>query len=188
MLRFRAWSFVTCQKSQNQKYKHYRGYELAVHFAYPWNNPRSAIASPYLTYDQQHRRDRMFMGFAACAKGAFHCSQNACVLMFITAAVLEQKSGRSTSQMPFNQLLQKRHCHVLNWCKIRVRVIDSKVSVAVFGGHFDTDIMQYLASRMVNMLPDTTASLICRVPISTCWPLISLISFALNWLTLMTTG
>ena len=31
-----------------------------VVYAFPWNAPRSALASPYLTYDQQHRRDRMF--------------------------------------------------------------------------------------------------------------------------------
>ena len=29
---------------------------------------------------------------------------------------------------------------------------NSNVSAAVFGGHFDTEIMQYLASRMVNMV------------------------------------
>ncbi len=28
-------------------------------YAYPWNIPREAIASPYLTYDEQHRRDQM---------------------------------------------------------------------------------------------------------------------------------
>nr|BBI97208.1 hypothetical protein MRY18106EAS_37400 [Enterobacter asburiae] len=29
-------------------------------FAYPWNAPRLAIASPYLTHAQQQRRDRLF--------------------------------------------------------------------------------------------------------------------------------
>ncbi|EHU02046.1 hypothetical protein CKS_0543 [Pantoea stewartii subsp. stewartii DC283] len=28
-------------------------------FAYPWNAPRLAIASPYPTYDQQQHRDRL---------------------------------------------------------------------------------------------------------------------------------
>ncbi|UMX66498.1 hypothetical protein MJ560_21480 [Klebsiella pneumoniae] len=30
--------------------------------------------------------------------------------------------------------------------------INSNVSTAVFGGHLDTQLMQYLASRMVNMV------------------------------------
>ena len=30
--------------------------------------------------------------------------------------------------------------------------INSNVSTAVFGGHFDTRLMQYLASRMVNLV------------------------------------
>lgn len=36
--------------------------------------------------------------------------------------------------------------------KYECTCINSKVSAAVFGGHFDTELMQYLASRMVNMV------------------------------------
>lgn len=32
---------------------------MTQEFAYPWNVPREAIASPYLTYDQIHRRDQL---------------------------------------------------------------------------------------------------------------------------------
>jgi hypothetical protein len=32
---------------------------MTQEFAYPWNAPREAIASPYLTYDQIHRRDQL---------------------------------------------------------------------------------------------------------------------------------
>ncbi|WP_241967308.1 hypothetical protein, partial [Salmonella enterica] len=31
-----------------------------IDYAFVWNFPKQAIASPYLTYDQQYRRDRMF--------------------------------------------------------------------------------------------------------------------------------
>jgi hypothetical protein len=63
------------------------------------------------------------------------------------------KSGQSTSQCFFNQLLQKALPRLeLVATKYECASINSKVSAAVFGGHFDTEIMQYLASRMVNMV------------------------------------
>lgn len=41
----------------------------------------------------------------------------------------------------------------MNWSqKYECTGINSKVSAAVFGGHFDTELMQYQASRMVNMV------------------------------------
>jgi phage/conjugal plasmid C-4 type zinc finger TraR family protein len=84
---------VTCQEVTELKSKHYRGYELAVQFAYPWNAPRSAIASPYLTYDQQHRRDRMFAALLHARKVL--SLQPECVRfdVYRTAAVLEQNQG-----------------------------------------------------------------------------------------------
>ncbi|MBK0000210.1 replication endonuclease [Erwinia sp. S38] len=32
---------------------------MTIQYAYPWNKPRAAIASPYLTYEQIRRRDQM---------------------------------------------------------------------------------------------------------------------------------
>ena len=37
-------------------------------FAYPWNEPRSAIASPYLTHPQLQRRDRLFSALQQARK------------------------------------------------------------------------------------------------------------------------
>ncbi|EPW4201892.1 replication endonuclease [Enterobacter hormaechei] len=124
-----------------------------VAYAYPWNAPRSAIASPYLTYDQQHRRDRMFAALLHARKVL--SLQPECVRfdVYRTAAVLEQ-----------NQSSQRANAFLISFCKkalprlelvakkYECAGIDSKVSAAVFGGHFDTEIMQYLASRMVNMV------------------------------------
>ncbi|EHE8205087.1 TPA: replication endonuclease [Escherichia coli] len=126
---------------------------MAVQFAYPWNAPRSAIASPYLTYDQQHRRDRMFAALLHARKVL--SLQPECVRFdaYRTAAVLEQNQGS-----------QRANAFLISFCKKalpRLELvakkyecvgIDSKVSAAVFGCHFDTEIMQYLASRMVNMV------------------------------------
>lgn len=124
-----------------------------VAYAYPWNAPRSAIASPYLTFDQQHRRDRMFAALLHARKVL--SLQPECVRfdVYRTAAVLEQNQGS-----------QRANAFLISFCKKalpRLKLvakkyecagIDSKVSAAVFGGRFDTKLMQYLASRMVNMV------------------------------------
>ncbi|SAF23737.1 bacteriophage replication gene A [Enterobacter hormaechei] len=128
-------------------------HNTTVAYAYPWNAPRSAIASPYLTYDQQHRRDRMFAALLHARKVL--SLQPECVRfdVYRTAAVLEQNQGS-----------QRANAFLISFCKkalprlelvakkYECASIDSKVSAAVFGGHFDTEIMQYLASRMVNMV------------------------------------
>lgn len=128
-------------------------HNTTVAYAYPWNAPRSAIASPYLTYDQQHRRDRMFAALLHARKVL--SLQPECVRfdVYRTAAVLEQNQGS-----------QRANAFLISFCKkalprlelvakkYECAGIDSKVSAAVFGGHFDTEIMQYLASRMVNMV------------------------------------
>ncbi|SAH16422.1 bacteriophage replication gene A [Enterobacter asburiae] len=73
--------------------------------------------------------------------------------VYRTAAVLEQNQGS-----------QRANAFLISFCKkalprlelvakkYECTGIDSKVSAAVFGGHFDTEIMQYMASRMVNMV------------------------------------
>lgn len=128
-------------------------HNTTVAYAYPWNAPRSAIASPYLTYDQQHRRDRMFAALLHARKVL--SLQPECVRfdVYRTAAVLEQNQGS-----------QRANAFLISFCKkalprlelvakkYECTGIDSKVSAAVFGGHFDTEIMQYMASRMVNMV------------------------------------
>ncbi len=125
---------------------------MAFQFAYPWNAPRSAIGSPYLTYDQQHRRDRMFAALLHAKKEL--SLQPECVRfdVYRTAAVLEQHQGS-----------ERANAFLISFCKKalpRLELVSKKyecarinadVSAAVFGGHFDTQLMQYLASRMVNM-------------------------------------
>ncbi|EBU5873072.1 replication endonuclease [Salmonella enterica] len=122
-------------------------------FAYPWNAPRSAIASPYLTYDQQYRRDRMFAALLHARKVL--SLQPECVRfdVYRTAAMLEQNQGS-----------QRANAFLISFCKkalprlelvakkYECAGINSNVSAAVFDGHFDTQLMQYLASRMVNMV------------------------------------
>jgi hypothetical protein len=84
-----------------------------------------------------------------------HSLQPECVRfdVYRTAAVLEQNQGS-----------QRANAFLISFCKKalpRLELvakkyecvgINSNVSTAVFGGHFDTELMQYLASRMVNMV------------------------------------
>ncbi|AXC93912.1 hypothetical protein DOE58_03090 [Salmonella enterica subsp. enterica serovar Brandenburg] len=77
-----------------------------VVYAFPWNAPRSAIASPYLTYDQQYRRDRMFAALLHARKVL--SLQPECVRfdVYRTAAVLEQNQGS-----------QRANAFLISFCK-----------------------------------------------------------------------
>lgn len=124
-----------------------------IAYAYPWNAPRLAIASPYLTYDQQYRRDRKFAALLHARKVL--ALQPECVRFEVnrTATVLEQTQGSQRANdflisfckkaLPRLELVAKKY---------ECTGIKTKVSNAVFGGHFDTQLMQYLASRMMNMI------------------------------------
>ncbi|ENI2423240.1 replication endonuclease [Escherichia coli] len=126
---------------------------MGISYAYPWNAPRSAIASPYITYEQQYRRDRKFAALLHARKVLAH--QPECVRREVnrTAHLLEQTQG-----------CQRANTFLISFCKKalpRLELVSKKyectgiktdVSNAVFGGHFDTQLMQYLASRLVNMI------------------------------------
>lgn len=129
------------------------GYELVIQYAYPWNAPRQAIATPYLTHDQLQRRERMFAALLHARKAL--SLQPECIRfdVYRTAAALEQYYGS-----------QRANAFLISFCKKalpRLELVAKKyacagitcnVSAAVFGGHFDSRLMQYLASRMVNLV------------------------------------
>ncbi len=60
---------------------------------FTWNAPRPAIASPYLTYAQERRRDQMFAALLHARKVL--SLQPECVRFEVnrTATVLEQTQG-----------------------------------------------------------------------------------------------
>lgn len=129
------------------------GYELAIQYAYPWNAPRQAIATPYLTHDQLQSRERMFAALLHARKAL--SLQPECIRfdVYRSAAALEQYHGS-----------QRANAFLISFCKKalpRLELVAKKyacagitcnVSAAVFGGHFDSRLMQYLASRMVNLV------------------------------------
>ena len=122
-------------------------------YAYPWNTPRSAIASPYLTYDQQQRRDRMFAALLHARKALSLQPESVRFDVYRTAAVLEQNQGS-----------QRANAFLISFCKKalpRLELVAKKyectginrvLSADVFAGQFDTQLVQYLEARMVNML------------------------------------
>ncbi len=124
-----------------------------VTYAWPWNTPRSAIASPYLTYAEQHRRDHMIAALLHARKAL--SLQPECVRydVYRTAATLEQHHDS-----------QRANAFLISFCKKalpRLELVAKKykstginrdVSAAIFKGHFDTGVLQYLASRLVNMV------------------------------------
>lgn len=126
---------------------------MGISYAYPWNAPRSAIASPYLTYDEEHRRDRMIAALLRARKAL--SLQPECVRfdVYRKADALEKSQGS-----------QRANAFLVNFCKkalprielvtkkYQVNGINSDASAAIFGGHFDTRLLRYMASRMVNMV------------------------------------
>ncbi|WP_227136500.1 replication endonuclease [Kosakonia radicincitans] len=143
---------------------------MAVSWAYPWNAPRSAIASPYLTHAELHRRNQHF----AAVQQARHALalQPECIRFPITRRidVLEQAHGTARA----NAFL----CHFFHRAIPRLNAVTQRyqhkplsprLSRAVFNGHFDTTIQQDLASRLVallaryNQLPDLAKSAIDRL-------------------------
>lgn len=126
---------------------------MAISYAYAWNAPRSAIASPYLTYPEQHRRDRMIAALLHARKAL--SLQPECVRydVYRTAAALEQHHDS-----------QRANAFLISFCKkalprlelvakkYQATGVKSDVSAAVFSGHFDTEMLQYIASRLVNMV------------------------------------
>ncbi|MEO3990259.1 replication endonuclease [Pseudocitrobacter cyperus] len=126
---------------------------MADSFAYPWNAPHPAIASPYLTHGQQQRRDRLFAALLRARK--MLSLQPACVRheVYHTVDALEQHQGSLRANAFLIRFCRKALPRLERVAeKYQCAGISRDVSAAVFGGHFDTQLLQYLASRMVNMV------------------------------------
>ncbi len=161
---------------------------MAVQFAYPWNVPRSAISSPYLTYEQQHRRDRMFAAFYHAKKVL--SLQPDCVRLDVyrTAAVLEQNQGS-----------QRANAFLINFCKKalpRLELVAKKYECAGINSKVSTAVLEVILilskcnicrhawliwSPRYNRLPDMS-----RADVDLFAAADLLISFVVNLPTLMT--
>lgn len=92
-----------------------------IDYAFVWNFPKQAIASPYLTYDQQHRRDRMLAALLHARKVL--SLQPECVRfdVYRTAAVLEKNQGS-----------QRANAFLISFCKRvlpRLELVAKKIRV-----------------------------------------------------------
>ncbi|WLI76941.1 replication endonuclease [Kosakonia sp. H02] len=143
---------------------------MAVRLAYPWNAPRAAIASPYLTHAEQQRRNQHIAALLQ-ARHAL-ALQPECVRVSISRAAdaLEKAQGAARAHayllrffqrtLPGLQAVTQRY---------QLNPLQSRVSKAVFKGHFDTAVQQDLAHRLVslltryNQLPDMAKTSIDRL-------------------------
>ncbi|EDW2791982.1 replication endonuclease [Salmonella enterica] len=123
-----------------------------IAYAYPWNAPRSAVASPYETYEEIHRRDRMIAALLRARKAL--AIQHDCVRfdVYRTADALERHQGTQRANA-FLVTFYKKALPRLDLVakKYQLTDINAQLSDAVFAGHFDTQLLQFLASRMVSM-------------------------------------
>jgi hypothetical protein len=124
-----------------------------IHYAYAWNVPKPAIASPYLTYAEEYRRNRMFAALLHARKSLALLPECVRFDVYRTAAVLEREQGSQRANAFLISFCKRALSRVeLVTKKYQVTGINADVSSAVFGGQFDTDIIRYTASRMVNMV------------------------------------
>jgi len=126
---------------------------VAISWAFPWNAPRPAIASPYLTHAELHRRNQLIAALLE-ARHAL-ALQPECVRQSVmrTADALEKHHGEARANAWLRHTVA-RTLPRLNKVAQRYQVngIHPRVSKAVFNGHFDTAIQRHLASRLVNLL------------------------------------
>ncbi|UNK60799.1 replication endonuclease [Buttiauxella ferragutiae] len=124
-----------------------------IAYAYPWNASRAAIASPYLTYAEEYRRNRMFAALLHARKSLALLPECVRFDVYRTAAVLEREQGSLRANAFLISFCKRALSRVeLVTKKYQVTGINADVSSAAFGGQFDTDIIRYTASRMVNMV------------------------------------
>ncbi|ELY4778481.1 replication endonuclease [Cronobacter sakazakii] len=121
-------------------------------YAYAFNAPRKAIASPYLTYEQERRRDQQIAALLH-ARGELE-KQPDCVRYDVR---------RRADELERHHDVRRANAFLVNFTrralprlelvakKFRIEGIGSEVSVPVFGGRFDAADVRFLASRLVNM-------------------------------------
>jgi len=123
-----------------------------VALPYAWNAPREAIASPYLTYAEQHRRDQQI---AALLRARHELElQPDCVRYDVRRRADELERHHDLARanaflVNFTRKALPRLELVKN--KYSIAGIETEVSCAAFGGQFNAADVRFMASRLVNM-------------------------------------
>ncbi|WP_318368546.1 replication endonuclease [Enterobacter sp.] len=120
--------------------------------AYAWNAPREAIASPYLTHEQQHRCDQLIAALLH-ARNELE-KQPDCVRYDVR---------RRADELERHHDVQRANAFLVNFTRralprlelvkknYGITGIDADISAATFGGRFDAADIRFMASRLVNM-------------------------------------
>ncbi|WP_435953226.1 replication endonuclease [Dryocola sp. BD626] len=126
--------------------------EVSESYTYWWNVPSQGIPSPYLTHEQQRRRDREI---AALLRARTELAkQPDCVRYDI---------NRRVDYLERTYSAQRANAHLVTFVrralprlervagKYSISGIDSNLSRLLFGGRFDSPEISFFASRLINM-------------------------------------
>ncbi|WP_105719448.1 replication endonuclease [Cronobacter dublinensis] len=121
-------------------------------FLHAWNAPREAIASPYLTYEQERRRDRMI---AALLHARNELEKQPDLVRYGVR--------RRAHELEREHDVQRANAFLVNFtrralprlelvaAKYRIEAISPDVALPVFDGGDDDVSARYLTTRLVNM-------------------------------------
>lgn len=143
---------------------------MSITWAYPWNAPRAAIASPYPTHAELHRRNLRIINTLKAHHALALQPESVRVPVNRTLDSLEKAHGAARAEAWLRHFVA-RALPRLNRVTQRYQLseIEPRVSRAVFKGHFDTHAQQALASHLVslfhryNRLPDLANKAIDRL-------------------------
>ncbi len=121
-------------------------------FLHAWSAPREAIASPYLTYEQERRRDRMI---AALLHARNELEKQPDLVRYGVR--------RRADELERAHDVQRANAFLVNFtrralprlelvaAKYRIEAISPDVALPIFDGRDDDVSARYLTSRLVNM-------------------------------------
>lgn len=134
---------------------------MAITWAWPWNAPRSAIASPYPTHAELHRRNQNIINTLTARHTL--ALQAECVRLPVTRTrdALEKEHGTARADAWLRHFVARALPRVEQvMARYQLSHIHTRVSQAIFHNHFDIPLRQDLATRLVslftryNRLPD----------------------------------
>lgn len=124
-----------------------------IHYAYAWNVPKPAIASPYLTYAEEYRRNRMFAALLRARKSVSLLPKSVRFDVYRTAAVLEREQGSKRANAFLISFCKKALPRIeLVTSKYKVTGVKAGINSRISKGCIDAEIHKYLDTRLTDML------------------------------------
>ncbi|QCT18540.1 replication endonuclease [Jejubacter calystegiae] len=121
-------------------------------YQYDWNAPKEAIPSPYMTYEEQRRRDHLIAAL-------LHSRE----VLAKQPESVSRDINRRYNTLEREHGAKRANAFLINFCqralprlekvakKYQLAGIGRELSAGVFRGQFDQADIRYMASRMVNL-------------------------------------